>query len=423
MTAVSMNVTAVPIDGEGVGYLTVWGTPSDGSTQPPPTSTLNADAGAVTANAAIVTINQGTYGSVSAYASNNTNLVMDVTGYFVPEASIPAGLSGLSLTPLTPCRTFDTRLTSGLFEGKLVVPLTGNSCNVPADAGAYVMNATVVPASGLGFLTLWPDGTPQPLVSTLNASDGLVTSNMAITGSTNGTIDAYASNPTQLILDVTDDFTEVPFASGSQPTVVFAGDPILAGEVQYANNPYWIFNPVIANYLGSCCVDSLAASFGNVLTMNPRPNIAVLQFGNVDYLYGMYGDPAPVACGGALDLWGLCEDWSVMVSEATAAGMKVLMGNLLPFGPNVAGYTASSVSAEDVQITTVNQYMSGLLGQYHPTVLDFNTALGNGSGGYNPLYSDDGVNPNAAGYAVMTSMIQAAITSGVPEVKKRFHQR
>ena len=42
MTAVSMNVTAVPIDGGPVGYVTVWGTPQDAATEPPPTSTLNA---------------------------------------------------------------------------------------------------------------------------------------------------------------------------------------------------------------------------------------------------------------------------------------------------------------------------------------------------------------------------------------------
>jgi lysophospholipase L1-like esterase len=51
----------------------------------------------------------------------------------------------------------------------------------------------------------------------------------------------------------------------------------------------------------------------------------------------------------------------------------------------------------------------GLLLENWVQVLRINTALGNGSGGYNPLYSNDGVVPNAAGYAVMTTMIQAAV--------------
>jgi hypothetical protein len=63
-----------------------------------------------------------------------------------------------------------------------------------------------VPQGYLGYLTLWPDGTTQPLVSTLNALDGSISSNMAIVPSTNGKVDAYASGLTQLILDISSYF-------------------------------------------------------------------------------------------------------------------------------------------------------------------------------------------------------------------------
>jgi hypothetical protein len=59
-----------------------------------------------------------------------------------------------------------------------------------------------VPSGPLTYLTLWPDGQSQPLVSTLNAFDGAITSNMAIVPTSNGKIDAYATNLTQLILDI-----------------------------------------------------------------------------------------------------------------------------------------------------------------------------------------------------------------------------
>ena len=42
----------------------------------------------------------------------------------------------------------------------------------------------------------------QPSVSTLNAYDGFITSNMAIVPTDNGSIDAYAAGLTQLILDI-----------------------------------------------------------------------------------------------------------------------------------------------------------------------------------------------------------------------------
>jgi len=60
----------------------------------------------------------------------------------------------------------------------------------------------------LGYLTLWPDGGSQPNVSTLNAYDGAITSNMAIVpaGSV-GKIDAFAGyGLTDLILDISSYF-------------------------------------------------------------------------------------------------------------------------------------------------------------------------------------------------------------------------
>jgi hypothetical protein len=60
----------------------------------------------------------------------------------------------------------------------------------------------VVPHGSLGYLALWPQGGAQPLVSTLNAIDGAVTSNMAIVPTSNGRIAAAPSNPSHLVLDV-----------------------------------------------------------------------------------------------------------------------------------------------------------------------------------------------------------------------------
>jgi hypothetical protein len=77
--------------------------------------------------------------------------------------------------------------------------------NRPA-AQAYVFNATVVPAPSLGYLTLWAFGKAQPIVSTLNALDGSITSNMGIVPGFNGKVEAYASGLTQMILDISSYF-------------------------------------------------------------------------------------------------------------------------------------------------------------------------------------------------------------------------
>jgi hypothetical protein len=75
-------------------------------------------------------------------------------------------------------------------------------CGLSAAASAYVLNATVIPQGTFSYLTLWPSGTNQPTVSTLNAQDGAITSNMAIVPTTNGAVDAYGSNSGQMLVDI-----------------------------------------------------------------------------------------------------------------------------------------------------------------------------------------------------------------------------
>jgi hypothetical protein len=194
--AYSLNVTAIPSG--SLGYLTVW--PSD--EDQPAVSTLNAPTGVVTANAAIVPAAVDS-GDITVYVSDASDLVIDVNGYFAEPSQ-----SGLSLYPVAPCRLLDTRTSGGAFNGTLLVDVQGSDtdCAPSSSAQAYVFNATVVPSGVLNYLTLWPDGEDQPLASTLNAADGVITSNMAIVSTTNGRIEAYSTDPTQLILDISSYF-------------------------------------------------------------------------------------------------------------------------------------------------------------------------------------------------------------------------
>jgi hypothetical protein len=140
----------------------------------------------------------GTSGDISVFVTNNSDLAIDINGYF----AAPGGSGALSLYTLSPCRVLDTRNSSGAFSGTLGVNVEGSGCMVDSAAQGYVFNATVVPPKALNYLTLWPNGQSQPTVSTLNAADAAITSNMALVPTTNGLIDAYASNSTQLVLDV-----------------------------------------------------------------------------------------------------------------------------------------------------------------------------------------------------------------------------
>ena len=196
-TAYSFNVTVLPAVG-GLDYLTVW---PEGENKPY-VSTLNDYTGTVVANAAIVPA--GSDNATAFYPNdNNTDLLVDVNGYFAAP-----GESGLSMYPVKPCRVLDTRQVGngqpfqGVYNSPNGINVVGSPCAPPSTAKAYVFNATVVPSGVMPFLTLWPHGTGQPTVSTLNAYDGFITSNMAIVPTNDGSIDAYADALTQLILDI-----------------------------------------------------------------------------------------------------------------------------------------------------------------------------------------------------------------------------
>ena len=174
-------------------YLTLYPT---GASQPV-VSTLNSPNGQVVANAALVPA--GTGGAVTAYATDQTNLISDINGYFTATPASP-----LIFNAITPCRVLDTRNAAGPLGGPVMAanstrsfPIPSSPCGLPASAAAYVFNVTVVPTAALQYLTLWPSGESQPTVSTLNSENGQVVANAAIVpAGTSGAIDVYVTNQT-----------------------------------------------------------------------------------------------------------------------------------------------------------------------------------------------------------------------------------
>jgi hypothetical protein len=207
--AYSLNVAVVPAG--PLGYLTLW--PS-GQTQPV-ASTLNSLDGRIKSNAAIVPA--GTGGAISAFASNATDIVLDINGYFVPATDPTA----LAFYPVTPCRVADTRNATAPLGGPALIGgqsrpfpiLSASACNIPSSAQAYSLNFAAVPKGPLGYMTAWPTGQSQPAASSLNALTGTVTSNAVIVpAGVGGAINVFASNSTDLVIDVNGYFA--PMAPG-----------------------------------------------------------------------------------------------------------------------------------------------------------------------------------------------------------------
>jgi hypothetical protein len=259
--AYSLNITVVPQN--KLGYLTVWPT---GLPQPL-VSTLNSLDGRIVANAAIVPA--GSNGAISVYVTDQTEVIIDVNGYF----GAAGGSGALTFVPVNPCRAVDTRSSHILAANSTnSFPVASNSCGVPTTAAAYSLNATVIPTTTLDYLTLYPTGAPPPNVSTLNSSNGQVVANAAIVpAGTGSAITAYVTNQTQLILDINGYFTATP----PTPLVFNTVTPCRVVDTRNATGTFG--GPILAANstrsfpipAGSCGIPATATAYAFNVTVVP----------------------------------------------------------------------------------------------------------------------------------------------------------
>ena len=178
-------------------------------------STLPTDATGDLMLGAVQTGASSTGGYYSGYLAN----VQTYDSVAAPLAN-PPGPS--DFVPLTPTRILDTRSTSKI--GSITGPVAAWSNTALPIAGTTIGGVSV-PATGItaaaisititgntegGYLTAYPDGTPQPISSTLNyATDADYTNNSITPVGTDGEIDLYnaSAGTTQILVDITGYYT------------------------------------------------------------------------------------------------------------------------------------------------------------------------------------------------------------------------
>jgi Chaperone of endosialidase len=319
----------------------------------------------------------------------------------VPLGAPPAThVVNLSFVAMTPCRLVDTRGAAIGFDGispfsgpsiapsaTVTFPVQSASSNttpapcgaIPSVAAAYSLNVTVIPHAGASvvFVTVWPDGMSQPVVSTLDDTQGKVVANAAIVaaGTPNGGISLFNYGPAiiDVVIDMNGYFAAPTDLAGN--TAIGAGT-LLVNSGQ--NNTATGNNALAANTTG---IANTATGAG-ALTANTTgaANTAIGAGALADNLIGT----SNTATGaGALA--------ANKGSNNTANGVGALN-----FNTSGIDNTATGVSALAANTTSSNNTAYGF------SALQNNTASNNTATGFEALQANiGGASNTATGYQAL----------------------
>ena len=295
----------------------------------------------------------------------------------------------LTFVAIAPCRLVDTRGAAAGFNG--LSPFSGPSfapsttvtfpvqsaaeaaadttptpCGtIPSIAQAYSFNITAIPktAGGIAFVSIWPSGSTQPAVSTLNDGQGQILANAAIVpaGTPSGGVSVLNSGPAtmDLIIDMNGYYAATGGGGGSI-TSVTAGTGLTGGGASGA----------VTLSLDTTMVPTLAGA--NTFT-GSNTFASGVNTGNITSTGGITMNSANVIAMGAL----------------TAAG------NVTTTSGSVNGATVNSSS--DISLNG-NIYDGGHIIYQQPYGSTTNTALGVGANGGS---DSSGTGNTSSGYCAM----------------------
>ncbi|MDX2029765.1 MAG: BACON domain-containing carbohydrate-binding protein [Blastocatellia bacterium] len=194
------------------------------------------------------TVGLSSAGAFRIYPTTQTELVIDVAGYYSAEA-VDANGAGQLFSPLArPVRLLETRpnfngcYTTGaqLLAGSTRTQPARGVCaglTVPADAAGIIGNATVVQPVGAGWLTFWPSDATKPTVAASNYGAGQIFNRHFIAGlgAVDGAFNIFTQATTHLVVDLSGYFAPPPAnqspiaAAGADQTIAIADGARLTG--------------------------------------------------------------------------------------------------------------------------------------------------------------------------------------------------
>ena len=206
-----------------------------------------------------------------------------------------------------------------------------------------------------------------------------------------------------------DDNTKVMPPAKNELRVVFMGDSITDGWDAPNMGGFFPGKPYVNRGISGQTTPQMLIRFRpDVIDLKPR--VVVILAGTND----LAGNTGPTT------LEAIEANLISMAELARANGIRVVFASLLP----VSDYEmrdgkpiVQTVRRSPDKIIVLNDWMKDYAARNHLIYLDYFSAMVDGKGFFKDELSNDGLHPNAAGYAVMNPLAEAAIQSSLKHGK------
>ena len=188
--------------------------------------------------------------------------------------------------------------------------------------------------------------------------------------------------------------------------VVFFGDSITDNWSKPAYGGFFPGRPYVNRGIGGQTTAQMLVRFhADVLALQAQ---AVVILAGTNDIAGNAGPVAPAA---------IEDNLAAMAELARVHGVKVVFASILPVSDDKTDATGKPlVRTQDRPLPTVralNLWMADYAAKNGHVYLDYFSALADANGLLKPALNDDGLHPNAAGYAVMAPLAEKAIAEAL----------
>ena len=196
-----------------------------------------------------------------------------------------------------------------------------------------------------------------------------------------------------------------PKAKG-ETRVVFFGDSITDNWSKAGYGGFFPGKPYVNRGIGGQTTSQMLVRFRpDVLALDP--DVVVILAGTND-VAGNSGPIAPEAIENNL---------ASMAELAKAHGVRVVLASILPVADDkkdAAGQPVNrTTDRPPATLRAINAWMSDYARKNGHVYLDYASAVADAAGGFKADLNNDGLHPNAAGYAVMAPLVEKAIVDAL----------